>query len=227
MRIKEVAFSALAGIVVLFSAPQANATVEIILSNNGSTVDVVDGGPGDSCAAANCVTYNGVVGNYSINVSTGTSDSVFPPFLDLNSVDKTATAGNPGTLTIETSDNGYTPKQLGFQFDVGGTQNVPGSVTFSAFGGTSNTKFDMSNPIGTPLTFTTGAYSGSTTSYFAGTSPYSLTIEAALNYTGTGKENVSFDAALSPVPEPASVVLLGGVLLFTASRIRRRKLNRG
>lgn len=208
----------------LIGVSSANATVEIKLINGLTTVDVKDGDANDACAAAGCVTYSGAVGNWTLNVSTGSTDAVNPPFLDLSSLNKSGSS--PGALTILTSDNGYTPQQLGFQLDVGGTQNTPGSVAFSAYGGTSNTMFDTTTQIGSTLTFNTGAYSGSTQGYSASnTSPYSLTLEAVLNYTGTGKESVSFDAALNPIPEPAAIVLLGTAVLSIIS-LRRRQSRR-
>ena len=86
-RFKNIAMLAAIGVAGLVLAPQANATVQITLTNGASTVTVIDGGAGDSCAAVNCVTFNGALGNYIVNVSTGFSNlNGVNPFLDLNSM---------------------------------------------------------------------------------------------------------------------------------------------
>src|SRR5205085_2553678 len=63
------AMSALVGI--------AHATPTLTLTDivNGSTVTIVDGGVGDSNAAAGFVTYGGLLGDWNIVVSAGSSGS--------------------------------------------------------------------------------------------------------------------------------------------------------
>ena len=70
---------AAAGVLAFLCAPHANATMQIKLTNGASSVTITDGGAGDSCAIANCVTFNGTLGNYLINVSTGLTNN-FNPF---------------------------------------------------------------------------------------------------------------------------------------------------
>ena len=70
-RFKNIAMLAAIGVAGLVLAPQANATVQITLTNGASTVTVTDGGAGDACSAVNCVTFSGQLGNYLVNVSTG------------------------------------------------------------------------------------------------------------------------------------------------------------
>jgi len=213
----------------LVCAPQANATMEITLTNGASSVTVQDGGANDSCAAVNCVTFSGSVGNYSINVSTGiNSTGLFNPFLDLNSVNVVlpaiagGPAGPPGTLVIMGSANGYTAATPNFSFHVSGTPPAGWGTSFAAYGGNSNTLFDMSNQIGSTLSFpTTGLpFVGMTGGLGNTANPYSLTIAASINASASG--TASFDAALNAVPEPVSVSMLGGVLLLTASALRRK-----
>lgn len=209
---------ALAGMVAFMSAP-AYATVTITLTNGASTVTLADGAAGDSCGAANCVTFNGALGNYIVNVSTGISNNGLNPYLDLASVNL-ALGANAGLLTITTSQTGYTATAPQFNFQVGGTSSLGGSSSFSAYGGNSNTLFDTSHQIGSTLTFPGSPYSGSITGGGNTVNPYSLTLVATLNGVTAGA--ASFDAAINAVPEPASVALLGGVLLFTAGAIRRK-----
>ena len=208
------------GIAVAFMAPKANATVQITLTQGASSVTITDGSAGDVCSAADCVTFSGALGNYLINVSTGIAQNGTNPYLDLNSVNLT-TRPNAGLLTISTSSNGYTAQTPQFSFQVGGTSSLTGASTFKAYGGNSNTLFDTSNQLGSTLVFPTSPFSNSTLSSGGTTSnPYSLTIVATLNGISAG--SASFDAALDAVPEPATMALLGAVLLFSGSAIRRK-----
>src|SRR2546426_14659 len=52
-------------------APSAFATAELKLTSGLSSVDILDGGVGDICLAADCVTFSGPVGSWTINVTTG------------------------------------------------------------------------------------------------------------------------------------------------------------
>jgi hypothetical protein len=124
-------------------------------------------------------------------------------------------------LTITASQTGYTVGAPNFKFDVGGTSSLGGNVSFAAYGGNSNTSFDTSRKIGSTLNFgTTSPFSGTTSGLGNTVNPYSLTIVGSL--TGVTAGAASFNAAINAVPEPASVTLLGGVLLLTARAIRRK-----
>jgi PEP-CTERM motif len=218
-RFRFLASVAFCGAAALVCSPSAKATVQITLTNGASTATVTDGGAGDVCAAVNCVTFSGSLGNYIINVSTGIAQQGNNPFLDLNSVN-VAIAGNAGLLTIAMSSNDFTTSAQQFQFQVGGTSSLGGASSFAAYGGNSNTLFDTSHLIGS-LSFPSSPYSG-TTSPVTGTTanPYSLTIVAQLNGITAG--SASFDAALDMVPEPATMALLGVTLLLVAGGLRRK-----
>ena len=222
-RFKNLTIAAMCGALALVCTPRANATVQITLTNGASSVTLTDGGAGDVCGAVNCVTFSGALGNYIVNVSTGLANNGINPFLDLNSINL-APGGNAGLLTISTSANNYTAPAPQFSFQVGGTSSLNGSLSFSAYGGNNNTLFSTSQQLGSTLTFGPGVspFAGSTNSGGIGATanPYSLTIVANLNGVTAGA--VSFDAALDAVPEPATMALLGAVLLFTASGLRRK-----
>jgi hypothetical protein len=221
-RFRFLASVAFCGAAALFCSPSAKATVQITLTNGAATATVTDGGAGDACAAVNCVTFSGALGNYLINVSTGIAQQTSNPFLDLNSVN-VAVQGNAGLLTISTSSNGYTVPAPQFRFQVGGTSSLGGASTFAAYGGNSNTLFDTSQALGS-LTFPTSPYSGvSTSSVGATANPYSLTVVAQLNGITAG--SASFNAALDMVPEPATMALLGVTLLLVAGGMRRKLRN--
>src|SRR5215472_1729141 len=104
----------LAGFMLASYVPLAHATAELTLSDGmGHSVDIVDGGLGDACGTADCVTFVGSVGNWTLNVTTGVDGSAAAPaIIHLNSVD-TAVA-NAGTLTITFSDTGFTATSPGF-----------------------------------------------------------------------------------------------------------------
>jgi len=220
MKFKGLMGLAAAGVLALVCTPQANATVQIKLTNGASTVTIVDGGAGDVCAAANCVTFSGTLGNYVVNISTGLANN-FNPFLDLNSVNL-AVAGNAGLLTIEASADGYSVGAPQFNLQVGGTSGLGGATTFAAYGGTNNTLFNKTHQIGSTLVFAPGVtpYSGVSTGGGSTVNPYSLTLVATLNGLTAGA--ASFNAAIDAVPEPVSVSLLGGVLLLSATALRRK-----
>jgi hypothetical protein len=222
-RFQFLASVALCGAAALVCSPSANATVQISLTNGASSVTVTDGGVGDVCAAVNCVTFSGAIGNYLINVSTGIAQQTANPFLDLNSVN-VAIQGNAGLLTIATSANNYTVPAQQFSLQVGGTSSLGGVSSFAAYGGNSNTLFDTSQLLGS-LSFPSSPFSGVTAPSSVGStaSPYSLTVVAQLNGITAG--SASFNAALDVVPEPATMALLGVSLLLAAGGLRRKLRN--
>jgi hypothetical protein len=61
------------------------------------------------------------------------------------------------------------------------------------------------------------------TSFSPLTSPYVLSQLVTISLQAGDSVNFSMSQALTPVPEPTSIVLLGGVLLATVSAIRRKR----
>jgi hypothetical protein len=82
----------------------------------------------------------------------------------------------------------------------------------------------LNNPT---LTYPTGAGGAVSNSVNTGFSPltatYSLEQEITIVLAAGDKVNFSMSQALTPVPEPMSVALLGGVLLLTSRAIQRRR----
>jgi hypothetical protein len=197
------------------SVPSLFATAELELISGTTTVNILDGSGLDSYPTAGVVTYIGAVGGWDINVTTGLEGDL--PFFDLVSVD--STKSQTGPLLMFFSDDGLT-LPAGFVFDVGGTASSTGSKTLGFGAWTGNGKFDMSKPIGTELTFNTTAFSGAT-SGAVGSGDDSVTIGAFIDLGNRNAGTASFDAALDSVPEPASISLLGGVLLVLGSLARK------
>ncbi len=210
------------GAVAFVSTPQAFATAEMILSDGaGHTADVLATSCGPGCQIAS---FNGALGDWNINTTTGTVAPGASPVIDLDSLNHHNASSTSTTLTIEWSDNGFTPAVPGFEMNVGGTVGPHGTVTAALYGGTSDTKFDLSNQIGTTLSFTNPPISFSATedAYLGSLSlnTYALTEVATMTF-GTSAGQASFDYSVDTIPEPAAVLLLGSVILLTVGAIRR------
>src|SRR5262249_46250017 len=152
-------------------------------------------------------------------INTGTSKGASAPLLmDLNSgANQHCGPGlvgscNNDTLTIEYSDDGFTPGQTAFSLQVGGSQSGGGTLTFAAYSGVG--LFNLGTQIGTTQTTNTSPFALSTSGGGPAASGYSLTEIATITF-GAAAGNATFDAQLTAVPEPAGVALFGGILLFT------------
>lgn len=212
-------------------APTASATLQMTLQSGGTTITVIDNGANDSNGAVGQVTFIGIVGNWKLNVTTGTVG--VNPLIDLNSVNTLgAIGGGPplnGTgvnaLTIKFSaDNLSSPFATPFAANIGGTLATGHSLTYSAYVDTSNTLFGTGTQIGSTLSFSNppASFGGSTSGGFVGAnSPFALTEVVILSGTANGTS--SFDGNIdSTVPEPATMALLGTVLLVSGNAMRRK-----
>jgi hypothetical protein len=212
------------GVLAFVATPRASATAELFLDDGqGHTATVVAVSCGGTCETA---TFNGGLGSWNINVTTGTADPSGQPIMDLNSIDHHNASATSSTLKIEWSDNGLIlPSNTGLQLNIGGTVGAHGTVTASLYGGSSNTLLDTSNQLGTTMSFTNPpiSFGGSETAFFASAppSPFSLTEVATITF-GTFAGQASFDYSVDTVPEPAGVLLLGSAILLTVSVVRRK-----
>lgn len=208
---------------VCTTGARASAILQLTTST-GTTVVIPDNGLADLNPSLNAITFSGSLGLWTVNVSTVLSkDLTAPALLGLNSVN-VAGAG-AGSLTIMGSDNGFLTAQ-NLMFSVAGFVAPGWSAAFTAYGGSSNTLFDLTNEIGSTMEFSSSVFTGQTHGGIPGVNPYSLTIAAMLdsaNIAGTS----SFDAVIlpAPVPEPGTVSFVGGGLLVAAwlASTRRRR----
>jgi hypothetical protein len=195
------------------------------LINSSGTLVLTGSASGSAIVGSGFYSFDGTVGNYSVNVSTGEASPLLPMGnLDLNSVD--TAPGASGPLQIWWSENGLTTVYPGWLMQWGGTlsSGAGSNVSFSAYEDNTNAFFGTENTIGTIGPQGPGVVGGTAGSGVATvTAPYSLSELITLN--GVGATNYSGDASLSPVPEPASAVLFGGVVLAIATALRRKVMN--
>jgi len=211
---------------MLMMATSAMAIPTLRLTDGFTTIDIADGSALDANGLLGGVTYIGSVGsNWTLNVATGVTKpfqgTALVPYMDLNSVNSSAGAGS---LEILFSETGFVvnPAVSGFTTHVGGT--TQGTFEVKSFFDTNNVLF------GKPLTgaladlgpYATGSFAGTevNSAAFGTNQNYSLTLDAIITHAGLG--TTSFDAQLTPVPEPGTMMLLGIGMLGMAIYGKRR-----
>lgn len=165
------------------------------------------------------ITFNGSVGVFAVNVTTGISVPLATgsQLLDLNSID---VSGGAGTLEIKLTDTDYTGSPPAFEGLFGGTAAPGGDIDFNFYYDDSNTQFGTSSSIFSNAN-NQNAFSGSGSTAASVTDPFSLTIVANITHAVTGGTS-SFDAEIRAVPIPAAVWLFGSGLLGLIGISRRK-----
>jgi len=212
---------ALATLVVLGNPTPANATLVLRLTQGVNQVTVVDG-DGDGV-----VGFNGTLGVFNVNVSTGISKPVFPADqftakMDLNSVNA---SNAPGTLTIELTDTNFPAFGAGdLVGHIGGTTN--GTLEAWGYKNPSNQPFDTTNPAAMIHLgpFTPTAFSDTQSAPHGALGTYSMTQVVTITH-GEGVNSTSFNYELiNNAPAPAGLLLLAsGAPAFALAWLRRRK----
>jgi len=179
---------------------------------------------GDSNGNAGTVTAGGDINGWVISVTSGTSNSpgLVPYGIDISSLTAACDASTCGALDIQYSDINFSTAVPvnGFQTTYSATFGTgTGSTSESAYFSNSNTLFAETTLIGTVGPFTTSNNGSATGGAIAAVPDYSLTLDQV--FTGTQGVSFSVDGNIT-VPEPGAVVLFGTVLVFCATKLRRR-----
>ncbi|SRR5581483_10303740 len=229
MSVKHLFFGTIATVALISGgARPSDAALMISLSdNNGNSTTITDQGVGDLNPLLGGVTFIGSVGNFLLNVTTGTSKPLIGsaafPAIDLSSVDVTSLSGG-GTLTLNLTDTGFTGtgNPVAFVSQIGGAQGVGGTLSYKTFLDCGNTAFGTSTPLSTQNFSTTPFAGARITNTTLCSSTYSLTEQVVLSLGPS--EATSFNANLA-VPEPATLTLFGVGLLAFGWLSRRKATN--
>jgi len=168
---------------------------------------------------------------WDIDLAFGTSNSPnTDPALDVSSVTATCVqACNNNAVEIWYSDIGFTTAVSGFTNAYSGTDEGSGSTSQSAWVSSTDTLLAKTSPIGTvgplPNTGPTAASGGTVSGGgSAGPTAYSLTLEQ-LFISDAESDTFSVDGSITgnvSVPEPMSLLLLGGCLLVVGRKLAAR-----
>ena len=169
----------------------------------------------------NAITFNGNVGIWNLQVSTGVlAGTTSSPILHLNTVVGTFGAdATGGTIGVGFFGTGFGPSDGSVTSAI--SVNTPGSVWFTTYGGNSNDLDDLSVLL-TSGTYT-GVSAGSQSANILSAGPYSLT-EWVLITHDAGNQVTSIDATMTVPDAGTTGLLLGLGLLGLVGAARRTKM---
>ena len=233
MRIRFKGLIVTAGALLLMSAPKAYGAMswELLMQvTGGDNVDITSDGTAagthctSSLGAAVCagligtgsnMVFSGALDTYNVNVQVATSvpSLTLPEIMDLGS---TLHGTGAQIMTVKYAVQGLTNPPVGPAVMIGSTSFDPLATVNAYYDALNGNTVGSTVPAGVNFqTITDNVITGGAVNV---TGTYSLT--ELLTFQGTF---LSSDVHLNTVPEPASVALLGGVLLFTANMLRRKQ----
>jgi len=220
-------------LVIGLGTTYATTTDELMITSGGLTATITDNG---ACSGTGCgslsgdingtlgtTTVTGSLGGWSISITSGTSNSpsLVPLGLDITSLTATCSGVCGGPLDIQYSDVGFSPAYPAYSTGYSTTMAGVGSTSESAYFSNTNIAFAETTLINTVGPFTATDH-GTLSGGFGSAAPFSLTLDQVFT-AGNGPVSFSSDGNITGVPEPGTVMLFGTVLLFCASKLRRRR----
>ncbi|HVO96541.1 MAG TPA: PEP-CTERM sorting domain-containing protein [Bryobacteraceae bacterium] len=217
-----------AGLLFVAAAPTARADSLLYLSDSsGNYVEVYNGAV---IFCSGCTTtlaggsltnefWEGTLGGWSLNIDSGVS---FPPngspLMDLSIQNAQDTSGGDPGLSIWFASQSFSSFP-GYSLVSGGSISGTMTVDASAYQGNgAATLIGDLGPTNGPIINQAGT--------FANPGGDASILYEIINITGAGAGSfVSDDFKLEGVPEPTSIVLLGGALLLVGRSLRRKFQN--
>lgn len=215
---KQLAFVAASACALTLMSQRVSAVPSLTLFDGVTTITVVDNDSNDSSPLLGSVTFNGVIGIWDINVSTGLTKPLLGsstlPRLDLNSINHSSGAG---TLVLTFTETGFNTANMPYFAEIGGTQNGGNATIKSVTLQGTNQVSSIGALSGTPFT-------GSANGVFLASTNYSLSDVMTVVHTAAGV--TSFNKAVNPinVPDGGLTAMMLGLGFLGVEGVRRKIL---